>query len=99
MASGLKRATNSKSRCRRSDGHCEIRCDYLRRKVTLLLRRYKSSNPGLKPVVRAHFFQRIRSGTVRKIGFRTAILQLVLGALLVTVALIGAIGYLNSART
>jgi adenylate cyclase len=65
----------------------------------LLLRRFKSSNPGLKPVVRAHFFQRIRSGTVRKIGFRTAILQLVLGALLVTVALIGAIGYLNSART
>jgi len=36
---------------------------------------------------------------MRKIGFRTAILQLVLGALLVTVALIGAMGYLNSART
>jgi adenylate cyclase len=65
----------------------------------LLLRRYKSSNPGLKPVARTQFFQRIRSRTVGKIGFRTAILQLVLGALLVTVALIGAIGYLNSART
>ena len=63
------------------------------------LRRFKSSNPGLKPVARTQFFQRIRSRTVRKIGFRTAILQLVLGALLVTVALIGAIGYLNSDRT
>jgi len=65
----------------------------------LPLHRFKSSSPGLKPVARVQFFQRIRSRTVRKIGFRTAILQLVLGALLVTVALIGAMGYLNSART
>jgi len=65
----------------------------------LLFRRFKSSNPGLKPVARNQFFQGIRAMTVRKIGFRTAILQLVLGALLVTVALIGAVGYLNSART
>jgi adenylate cyclase len=35
----------------------------------------------------------------RKVGFRTAILQLVLGALLLTVTLIGVIGYVNSART
>jgi hypothetical protein len=53
----------------------------------------------LKTVAAIQFFQRIRSRTMRKIGFRTAILQLVLGALLVTVALIGAIGYSNSART
>jgi adenylate cyclase len=53
----------------------------------------------LKTVAGIQFFQRIRSRTMRKIGFRTAILQLVLGALLVTVALIGAIGYSNSART
>ena len=50
-------------------------------------------------MVRTQLFQRIRTKTARKIGFRTAILQLVLGALLVTVALIGAMGYLNSART
>ena len=36
---------------------------------------------------------------MRKIGFRTAILQLVLGALLLTVTLIGVIGYISSART
>ncbi|MBV8533265.1 MAG: hypothetical protein JO207_05640 [Verrucomicrobia bacterium] len=36
---------------------------------------------------------------MRKIGFRTAILQLVLGALLLTVTLIGVVGYINSART
>jgi adenylate cyclase len=45
------------------------------------------------------FFPRIRSRAMRKIGFRTAILQLVLGALLLTVTLIGVIGYINSART
>ena len=45
------------------------------------------------------FSQRIRSREVRKIGFRTAILQLVLGALLLTVTLIGVIGYISSART
>ena len=43
------------------------------------------------------------SGTIAKprqtIGFRTAILQLVLGALLVSVGTIGVIGYFNSART
>src|SRR3974390_978991 len=99
MASELKRATNLKSMHRLLAGHCAIRCASFRRKVALSLRRFKSSNPGLKPVAQTQFFQRIRSRTVRKIGFRTAILQLVLGALLVTVALIGAIGYLNSART
>jgi adenylate cyclase len=35
----------------------------------------------------------------RKIGFRTALLQLVLGALLLSVTLIGVIGYVSSART
>ena len=45
------------------------------------------------------FSQRIRSRAVRKVGFRTAMLQLVLGALLLTVTLIGVIGYVNSART
>jgi len=45
------------------------------------------------------FFPRIRSRAMRKIGFRTAILQLVLGALLLTVTLIGVVGYINSART
>ena len=35
----------------------------------MLLRRFKSSNPGLKPVARIQFFQPIRSRTVRKIGF------------------------------
>lgn len=36
---------------------------------------------------------------LRTIGFRTAILQLVLGALLLTVGTIGIVGYINSART
>ena len=40
-----------------------------------------------------------RSRAVRKIGFRTAILQLVLGALLLTVTVIGVIGYISSAHT
>ena len=38
-----------------------------------------------------------RIGT--KIGFRTAILRLVLGALILAVSCIGVVGYLNSART
>ena len=42
-------------------------------------------------------------GTISKprqtIGFRTAILQLVLGVLLVSVGAIGVIGYFNYART
>jgi adenylate cyclase len=43
--------------------------------------------------------QWIRFRAARKIGFRTALLRLVLGALLLTVTLIGVIGYLSSART
>jgi len=45
------------------------------------------------------FSQPIQSRAARKVGFRTAILQLVLGALLLTVTCIGVIGYINSART
>jgi hypothetical protein len=40
-----------------------------------------------------------RFRAARKIGFRTALLRLVLGALLLTVTLIGVIGYVSSART
>jgi len=36
---------------------------------------------------------------LRTVGFRTAILQLVLGALLLTVGTIAIVGYINSART
>jgi hypothetical protein len=45
------------------------------------------------------FFPRIQSRALGKVGFRTAILQLVLGALLLTVTCIGVIGYINSSRT
>ncbi|HYY31187.1 MAG TPA: adenylate/guanylate cyclase domain-containing protein [Chthoniobacterales bacterium] len=41
----------------------------------------------------------IRLRATRKIGFRTALLQLVLGALLLSVTLIGVLGYVSSART
>ncbi len=47
----------------------------------------------------ALFSQRIKSRAPRKVGFRTAILQLVLGALLLTVTCIGIIGYISSSRT
>jgi adenylate cyclase len=45
------------------------------------------------------FSQRIQSRATGTVGFRTAILQLVLGALLLTVACIGLIGYVSSSRT
>jgi adenylate cyclase len=45
------------------------------------------------------FSRQNRLRAARTIGFRTAILRLVLGALLLTVTLIGVIGYISSART
>jgi adenylate cyclase len=44
-------------------------------------------------------FQELGSRTGRKLGFRTAILRLVLGALLLAVTCIGIVGYINSALT
>jgi hypothetical protein len=44
-------------------------------------------------------FQESGSRTGRKLGFRTAILRLVLGALLLAVSCIGIVGYINSALT
>src|SRR6516225_3872779 len=44
-------------------------------------------------------FQELGFRTGRKLGFRTAILRLVLGALLLVVSCIGIVGYINSART
>jgi hypothetical protein len=76
-----------------------MRCGLFGRKVTSLLHRFRSRNSVSKLIAGTLFSQRIRSRAVRKVGFRTAILQLVLGALLLTVTCIGAIGYFNSART
>ena len=53
----------------------------------------------IEPVADALLSQRTRSRAERKVGFRTAILQLVLGALFLTVTCIGVIGYFSSART
>ena len=44
-------------------------------------------------------FQELGTRKGRKLGFRTAILRLVLGALLLAVSCIGMVGYINSALT
>src|SRR5208283_1593800 len=76
-----------------------MHCGLFGRKVTSLFHRFRSRNAVSRLMAGTLFSQRIRSRAVRKVGFRTAMLQLVLGALLLTVTLIGVIVYVNSART